>query len=122
MNGNDLLAFEGTVTHRITMHRRVAGMLAGGLFSVRLTGPGMIAIMTHGDPLTLRVSPQDPVTTDPNATVAWSAGLEPQIKTDISFRSLLGRGGGEAFQLRFAGEGFVVVQPYEEIALAPRSR
>jgi uncharacterized protein (AIM24 family) len=118
VNGNDLLAFEGTVSHQITMHRRVAGMLAGGLFSVRLTGPGMIAIMTHGDPLTLRVSPQDPVTTDPNATVAWSAHLEPHIKTDISFRTLLGRGGGEAFQMQFVGEGFVVVQPYEEVAVA----
>ena len=118
VNGNDLLAFEGTVTHQIKMHRRVAGMLAGGLFSVRLTGPGMIAIMTHGDPLTLRVSPQDPVTTDPNATVAWSSNLEPHIKTDISFRTLLGRGGGEAFQMQFIGEGFVVVQPYEEVAVA----
>ena len=118
VNGNDLLAFEGTVTHKITMHRRVAGMLAGGLFSVRLTGPGMIAIMTHGEPLTLRVTPQDPVTTDPNATVAWSAHLEPHIKTDISLRTLLGRGGGEAFQMQFAGDGFVVVQPYEEVAIA----
>ena len=118
VNGNDLLAFEGTVSHRITMHRRVAGMLAGGLFSVRLTGPGMIAITTHGHPLTLRVSPQDPVTTDPNATVAWSAHLEPQIKTDISLRTFFGRGGGEAFQLQFRGDGFVVVQPYEEIAAA----
>jgi uncharacterized protein (AIM24 family) len=122
VNGNDLLAFEGTVTHQITMHRRVAGMLAGGLFSVRLTGPGMIAIMTHGDPLTLRVTAQDPVTTDPNATVAWSAHLEPHIKTDISFRTLLGRGGGEAFQLQFIGDGFVVVQPYEEVVVAHGSR
>jgi uncharacterized protein (AIM24 family) len=118
VNGNDLLAFEGTVTHQITLHRRVAGMLAGGLFSVRLTGPGMIAITTHGHPLTLRVSPQDPVTTDPNATVAWSAHLAPNVKTDISLRTLFGRGGGEAFQLQFAGEGFVVVQPYEEVAMA----
>lgn len=117
VNGNDLLAFEASVQHQITVHRRVAGMLAGGLFSVRLTGPGMIAIMTHGEPLTLRCSPRDPVTTDPNATVAWAGHLTPDIHTDISFRSLLGRGGGEAFQLRFAGEGFVVVQPFEEIAM-----
>jgi len=118
VNGNDLLAFEDSVRHEITMHRRIAGMLAGGLFSVKLTGPGMIAIMTHGEPLTLRVSPSDPVTTDPNATVAWSANLTPDFKTDISFRSFLGRGGGEAFQMQFVGEGFVVVQPYEELAAA----
>jgi len=91
VNGNDLLAFEDSVRHEITMHRRVAGMLAGGLFSVRLDGPGMIALMTHGQPLTLRSSAQDPVTTDPHATVAWSASLVPEIRTDVSFRSLIGR-------------------------------
>jgi uncharacterized protein (AIM24 family) len=115
VNGNDLLAFEDTIQYQITMHRRVAGMLAGGLFSLRLSGQGMVALISHGAPLTLRVRPNDPVVTDPNATVAWSGNLAPQIKTDISLRSLIGRGGGEAFQMLFQGDGFVVVQPYEEV-------
>ncbi|MBC8139093.1 MAG: AIM24 family protein [Fibrella sp.] len=115
VSGNDLLAFEDTVKYEITMLRRVAGMMAGGLFSVRLTGVGMVAITTHGHPLTLRVTPNDPVSTDPNATVAWSANLQPEIKTDISIKTLIGRGGGETFQMLFRGDGFVVVQPYEEI-------
>jgi uncharacterized protein (AIM24 family) len=114
VNGNDLLAFEETISYDITMHRRVAGMMAGGLFSVRLHGTGMVAIMSHGAPLTLRCTPSDPIVTDPNATVAWSGNLSPEIKTDISFRSLIGRGGGEAFQMLFRGDGFVVVQPFEE--------
>jgi uncharacterized protein (AIM24 family) len=114
VNGNDLLAFEETISYDITMHRRVAGMMSGGLFSVRLNGTGMIAIMSHGAPLTLRCTPGDPIVTDPNATVAWSGNLSPEIKTDISLRSLIGRGGGEAFQMLFRGDGFVVVQPYEE--------
>jgi uncharacterized protein (AIM24 family) len=114
VNGNDLLAFEDTIRYDITMHRRVAGMMSGGLFSVRLNGTGMIAIMSHGAPLTLRCTASDPIVTDPNATVAWSGNLTPEIKTDISLRSLIGRGGGEAFQMLFRGEGFVVVQPYEE--------
>ncbi|MBC8102978.1 MAG: AIM24 family protein [Cytophagales bacterium] len=114
VSGNDLLAFEDTVSYDITMIRRVAGMMAGGLFSVKLTGHGMVALTTHGDPLTLRVTPNDPVSTDPNATVAWSGSLSPELKTDISFKSLLGRGGGETFQMLFRGDGFVVVQPYEE--------
>lgn len=114
VNGNDLLAFEDTVSYDITFHRRVAGMLSGGLFSVKLTGRGMVALVTHGEPLTLTCSANDPVTTDPNATVAWSGHLQPDIKTDISFRTFLGRGGGEAFQMHFRGDGFVVVQPYEE--------
>jgi uncharacterized protein (AIM24 family) len=114
VNGNDLLAFEDTVQYEITMHRRVASMLAGGLFSLRLTGQGMVAIVSHGKPLTLRVTPSDPIVTDPNATVAWSGSLTPEFKSDISFRTLLGRGGGEAFQMMFRGDGFVVVQPFEE--------
>jgi uncharacterized protein (AIM24 family) len=69
--------------------------------------------------LTLRCRAADPVVTDPNATVAWSGNLSPQIKTDISLRSLIGRGGGEAFQMRFEGEGFVVVQPCEETPAQP---
>ena len=121
VSGNDLLAFEDTVTYNITMHRRVAGMMAGGLFSAALTGHGMVAIVTHGRPLTLKVTPDDPVITDPNATVAWSGGLSPEIKTDITMKSLLGRGGGESFQMLFRGHGFVVVQPYEETPVVTQS-
>jgi uncharacterized protein (AIM24 family) len=115
VNGNDLLAFETSVEYQITMHKRIAGMLAGGLFSVRLSGSGMVAIMSHGQPLTLRVTPNDPVMTDPNATVAWSGDLSPELKMDTSFKTLMGRGGGETFQMIFRGEGFVVIQPFEEI-------
>lgn len=115
VNGNDLLAFEDTVTYDITMHRRIAGMMAGGLFSLRLAGHGMVAIMSHGEPLTLRCLANDPIITDPNATVAWSGNLTPEVKTDISLRTLIGRGGGETFQMHFRGDGFVVVQPYEEV-------
>lgn len=114
VSGNDLLAFEDTVNYEVTMHRRVAGMMAGGLFSARLTGQGMVAIVTHGRPLTLRVRPGDPVLTDPNATVAWSGNLQPEIRTDAGFKALIGRGGGEVFQMAFQGDGFVVVQPFEE--------
>lgn len=60
--------------------------------------------------------------TDPNATVAWSANLTPELKTDISMRTLVGRSGGEAFQMAFEGDGFVVVQPYEEVPLPAGAR
>ena len=116
VNGNDVLAVESGIESRITMMRKVAGMLSGGLFNVRLSGHGIVAITSHYDPLTLPVNAQTgPVFTDPNATVAWSGGLTPEIITDISLGTLLGRGSGESVQLRFAGEGWVVVQPYEEV-------
>ncbi len=115
VNGNDLLAFEDTVKWDITMMKRVAGMLTGGLFNIRLTGPGMIAITTHYEPLALQVTPDQPIFTDPNATVAWSGSLSPDIRTDLSLGTFLGRGSGESLQLKFAGAGWVVVQPYEEV-------
>jgi uncharacterized protein (AIM24 family) len=115
VNGNDLLAFEPSISWDIKLMRRIAGMLSGGLFNVRLEGKGMIAITSHYEPLTLKVSPNEPVITDPNATVAWSGNLQPEFVTDISFKTLLGRGSGESIQMKFSGEGFVVVQPFEEV-------
>ncbi len=121
VNGNDILAFEPTVSNKIKMMKRVAGMMAGGLFNIQLSGTGLIAITSHYNPMTLRVTPGNPVLTDPNATIAWSANLEPQFKSDISFKTLLGRSSGETFQMKFEGDGFVVVQPYEELVLASGS-
>lgn len=121
VNGNDLLAFEDTVAYDITLHRRMAGWASGGLFSVRLQGQGMVAILSHGQPLTLPVRRGDPVSTDPNATVAWSDGLKPQLRVDMSLRNIVGRGAGESLQMVFEGEGFVVVQPYEETPVLSRS-
>ncbi|MBB5374659.1 uncharacterized protein (AIM24 family) [Deinococcus metalli] len=114
VNGNDLLAFEDSVQYDITMMRRIAGYAAGGLFSVRVSGNGLVAILSHGKPLTLRVTHNEPIFTDPNATIAWSGNLQPQLRMDQSLRSIFGRGGGETYQMVFQGDGFVVVQPYEE--------
>jgi uncharacterized protein (AIM24 family) len=117
VNGNDLLAFEESIKWDIKLLKKVAGIMAGGLFNVKLEGTGMIAITTHYDPLTLKVTPDRPVFTDPNATVAWSGSLSPDIKTDVSLKTLVGRGSGESLQMAFRGDGFVVVQPYEEVYL-----
>ena len=117
VNGNDLLAFEPQIDWDIKMMKKLTAMVAGGLFNVRLEGTGMVAISTHFEPLTLMVKPGEPVRTDPNATVAWSGNLTPEFKTDVSLKTFLGRGSGESFQMEFNGDGFVVVQPFEEVAL-----
>ena len=122
VNGNDLLAFEPSIAWDIKMMRKVAAMLSGGLFNVRLEGSGLVAITSHYDPLTLAVTPQRPVMTDPNATVAWSGNLSPEFRTDVTLRTFLGRGRGESIQMEFRGEGFVVVQPFEEGVLQQPSR
>ena len=114
VNGNDLLAFEPSIKWDIKMMKKIAGMMSAGLFNVKLSGKGLVAITSHYEPLTLLVKPGEPVMTDPQATVAWSGNLTPEIKTDMSVRTFLGRGSGESIQMRFEGEGFVIVQSVEE--------
>lgn len=115
VNGNDLLAFEDGLKWDIRMMRKVAGILAGGLFNLRLDGRGRVAICTHGRPMALRVTPQTgTVFTDPQATVAWSGALQTDFKTALTVGSFFGRGSREGLQMAFRGEGFVLVQPYEE--------
>jgi uncharacterized protein (AIM24 family) len=115
INGNDLLAFEPSINYEIKMMKKMSSMLAGGLFNIRLEGSGLVAFTSHYDPITLLVTPDNPVVTDPNATVAWSGSLSPQIKTDVSLKTFFGRGSGESIQTYFEGNGFVVIQPFEEV-------
>jgi len=114
VNGNDLLAFEKVLEHQITVMRKISAIASGGLFNVRVGGSGCVAITTHHRPLVLPVTRGQPVFTDPQATVAWSATLTPDFKTDMQLKTLIGRGSGESFQMKFEGEGWVMVQPYEE--------
>ena len=115
VNANDVLAFEPSLKYDIRMLRKMAAMVSGGLFNALFQGSGMIAITSHYDPLTIRVTPDRPVITDPNATIAWSGNLTPEFKTDISLKTFFGRGSGESIQMLFQGDGFVVIQPYEEV-------
>jgi uncharacterized protein (AIM24 family) len=84
------------------------------LFNVQISGSGLVALTTHGEPLVLPVTGNRPVHTDPQATVAWNGGLQPEIHTNLSLGALVGRTSGESVQMRFAGSGWVMVQPCEE--------
>jgi uncharacterized protein (AIM24 family) len=109
INGNDVLAFESTVDYEVSTIGSLSGAATGGLTNVYLTGPGQVAITTHGDPLVMT----PPVYTDPDATVAWSTDLSPSLEVAKTFE--IGQTSGESIQMAFTGsEGFVVVQPCEE--------
>lgn len=111
VNGPDVLAFADSVSYEISVVGSLGGASAAGLTNVFLTGPGTVAITTHGDPLVLT----PPVRTDPEATVAWSRNLSPSVESNRSLSDLVGSSSDERYQLVFEGEeGFVVVQPYEE--------
>lgn len=108
----DILAFEETLAFDPFMVEHGVGIAAGGLIAVKFSGQGSLALLIHGQPVTLAVSPGNPLSTDPHATLAWSADLTPALKMDLTWRSAFGHGGHEPVQMHFAGTGFVVVQPY----------
>lgn len=109
VNGTDVLAFESSVDYEISTVGGLSEAAAGGLTNVFLSGPGQVAITTHGDPLVLT----PPVVTDPDATVAWSTDLSPSVGTNKTIE--IGQTSGESIQMEFTGsDGFVVIQPHEE--------
>jgi len=116
VNGSSLLAFDAALSWDI---RRVkgAGMMAGGFFNTEITGSGVVALTSDGQPVVLDCS--QPTYVDAQAAVAWSANLTPQVVSSMQFKSLLRGGSGEAFQYAFHGPGFVVVQPSEGPVVPP---
>ena len=110
VNGDSILAFEGNVDWDI---RRVegAGRLAGGMFNVVLEGTGKVAVTSHGEPVLLDTN--TPTFADPDSAIAWSGDVRTSIRSDISFKTFMGRGSGEAFQISFEGPGWVLIQPSE---------
>ncbi|MCW5250655.1 MULTISPECIES: AIM24 family protein [unclassified Streptomyces] len=84
-----------------------------GLFTTTVEGHGQVAIMSDGPAVVLRVSARYPLTVDPGAYVAHQGNLRQSFQSGASVRTLFGEGGGEAFQIRFEGDGLVYVQPSE---------
>jgi uncharacterized protein (AIM24 family) len=119
VDGFNCLAFSDTIAWDI-QRASGGGAMAGGLWNLALQGSGYLAIATEGSPLVLGVSPQVPLYTDGSATVGWSQGLNIGFKTDVSWKTLVGKSSGESVQMAFSGTGFVVVQPFEEGGGAPQ--
>ncbi len=110
INGENILAFDPAIVWDI---RRVegGGRLAGGMFNVVLEGTGKVAVTSDGDPVLLDTS--TPTFADPDSAVAWSGGVRTSVRSDISFKTFMGRGSGETFQISFEGSGWVLIQPSE---------
>lgn len=118
VNGRNVLAFDPGLTWDI---RRVEGasVLSGGVFNTVFTGHGQIAVTAHGTPVVLNVDA--PTFADMQSAVAWSSSLQTSVRKTVTAGALIGRGSGEAFQLAFAGQGFVVVQASEGPTVPPHT-
>ncbi|KKF02352.1 DUF2510 domain-containing protein [Mycolicibacterium obuense] len=113
ISGKNVLAFSSSLDWNI---ERVKGgsIATGGLFNTTLRGTGWVALTTDGPPVVLNAA-EAPTFADTNAVVAWSANLQTQLKTSFKAGALIGRGSGEAVQVSFYGNGFVIVQPSEGV-------
>lgn len=105
-----LVAFDATMSWEVKrIAAGVGAMVAGGLFDVRLTGPGTVALAADW-PVVLNTS-EAPTFIDTQALVAYEATLRTEVVTSMSAKALIGRGSGEAVQLKFSAGGFVIVEP-----------
>lgn len=110
INGRNVLAYQATLDADVHFVGG-AGIAAGGLFNTIIQGHGWVAVTTRGTPVVL--STDAPTYVDSNAVVCWSANLQTSIASSFKLGNLIGRGSGEALQIGFAGQGWVVVQPSE---------
>ncbi|MFF0113528.1 AIM24 family protein [Streptomyces prasinus] len=113
VESSNLLATDGGLRTGTVFTGLRGASQGNGLFTTTIEGHGQVAIMSDGPAVLLRVSPQYPLTVDPGAYVAHQGNLRRSLQSGVTFRTLLGEGGGEAFQMRFEGDGLVYVQPSE---------
>lgn len=114
VNGASILAYSGSLTDDIHMIGG-AGMMAGGMWNVVISGTGYVAVTTNGPPVVLDVA-SAPTFADPQAVVGWTSGVQMNMKSDVNLKTFIGKGSGETFQMGFSGQGWVMVQPSEAMA------
>ncbi|MDV6260415.1 AIM24 family protein [Rhodococcoides yunnanense] len=94
----------------------VRGAMTGqGLFTTQLTGQGSVAVLSHGGATPLQVGPDHPqVVVDPQAYVCHIGNINVDISANVGWRDAVGKGSGEAIQLKMTGMGTVWVQASEQ--------
>ncbi|MEU7560523.1 AIM24 family protein [Streptomyces eurythermus] len=112
VNGRNVLCFDASLSYEIKTVKG-SGITGGGLFNSVFTGQGRLGLVCEGNPLVIPVSEQAPVYVDTDAVVGWTTHLRTSLHRSQSIGSMLRGGSGEAVQLMFQGEGFVVVRPSE---------
>jgi uncharacterized protein (AIM24 family) len=92
----------------------ISGAMTGqGLFTTNVHGRGSVALLSHGGAFPLHLNGTQ-VGVDPQAYVGHVGQLSIDVAAKAGFRDVVGRGSGEAFQLKISGSGTVYVQPSEQ--------
>ncbi|GAA3640429.1 hypothetical protein GCM10023079_33040 [Streptomyces chitinivorans] len=113
VSADNVLAFDETLQYEV---RRIDGhgIPGGALFTMQFQGTGTVVVKTQGTPVVLPVTPT--TFADSQAVVAWSAGAQVIISSQVRLRRNAYPGhSGETVNLQFRGApgNFIVVQPYE---------
>lgn len=113
VESESLLAIDGRLQTGVQF-TGLRGMSTGqGLATTKVEGHGTVAIISDGPAIALEVGQGQPLCVDPQAYVAHRGQLQQDFITDVNWRTVLGQGSGESFQLRFNGHGLVYIQPAE---------
>ncbi|PJE96022.1 hypothetical protein CUT44_19685 [Streptomyces carminius] len=113
VEASNLLCVDGSLRTGTTFTGTRGAAQGNGLFTTTVEGHGTAALMSDGPAVVLRVTPQSPLQVDPGAYVAHTGNLRQHFQSGVNFRTFMGEGSGESFQLRFEGDGLVYVQPSE---------
>jgi uncharacterized protein (AIM24 family) len=117
VEASNLLATDSGLRTGTTFTGLRGASQGNGLFTTTVEGTGQAALMSAGTAVVLRVTPNMPLQVDPGAYIAHQGDLRQQFQTGVNFRTFMGEGSGESFQIRFEGEGLVYVQPSERNTL-----
>jgi tetratricopeptide (TPR) repeat protein len=108
VEGGSLLALEETLTFRVEPIYDAAYQRK--IDTLKIFGKGSLAISTAIEPLTLRVTPEYPLSISSNSLVAWTGTLIPTVVDDQALENVMiateEQEGG--FKIRFEGYGVVV--------------
>jgi uncharacterized protein (AIM24 family) len=97
------------------IRQAIGGAISGqGLFTTQLQGQGSVALLSHGGTVAINVGPNGPVSVDPQSYVAALGNLQVDVAANVGWRDAVGRGSGEAIQLKINGQGTVFVQASEK--------
>lgn len=95
-----------------------------GLATSTLTGTNdncYVAFLTDGNPIVLsNMQSGNTISVDPDSVVCWTGQMghcDPQIKTDLSWKNLIGQHSGESYAFEWMGSQpvSVVIQPSERL-------
>jgi uncharacterized protein (AIM24 family) len=108
VEGSNLLAMEDSLTFRVEpiydsdYQRKID--------TLKIFGRGSLAISTSIEPLTMRVTPELPLSISANALVAWTGPLVANVLDDATLEDVMIEGDEDSFRIRFEGEGVVVAE------------